>query len=238
MVSSWLCLCLYSEQDTACHRANSNQANQPGAPAHCLPQLTSCCLCLCRSVFTDRFVAAALQFLNKVDVLPPAELARALGILKAVLVGVTSVLGAAMLLLGIIFKKQQLAKKAAASPAGGQCRIQSAEAAPACALLCLHSSPAAANLATASHSVLKTVARVLHPATCVPELQFRVCRRLPWLQIGRMAARAMPPWGCQSPWRCYCGWWQLALWPYCAAPLPPQEHLLSVNWQLGRRSRE
>lgn len=136
--------------------ANSNQANQLGAPAHCLPQpTTSCCLCLCRSVFTDRFVAAALQFLNKVDVLPPADLSRALAILKAVLLGVTSVLGAAMLLLGIIFKKQQLAKKAATSPAGGQRRRQSAEAAPVCALLRLHSSPAATYLATASHSVQK-----------------------------------------------------------------------------------
>lgn len=69
------------------------------------------------SVFTDRFVAAALQFLNKADVLPPGDVAHALGILKAVLTGVTSVLGAFMLLLGITFKKQQLEKKAAASPA-------------------------------------------------------------------------------------------------------------------------
>jgi hypothetical protein len=182
-------------------------------------------------VYTDRFVTAALQFLNKADVLPPGDVAHALGILKAVLIGVTSVLGAFMLLLGIIFKKQQLAKKAAASPAGEQHTQNSL------LRLCqpvrsntLHSS---SQLGTCS-----VLAAATHVA-CAAELQVCVCRRLSLLmQIGRMAARVMPPWGCQPPWRCCCGWWQPALWVCCVPPLLPQGHLLLGNWQLGTRSRE
>jgi hypothetical protein len=69
-------------------------------------------------VFTERFVASALQLLERLDVLPPDELSHVLMILKAVLVGVTSFLGALMLLLGVVVKKQQLAKREAANRAG------------------------------------------------------------------------------------------------------------------------
>lgn len=50
--------------------------------------------------------------------IPPDELSHVLMILKAVLVGVTSFLGALMLLLGVVVKQQQLTKREAANRAG------------------------------------------------------------------------------------------------------------------------
>lgn len=73
----------------------------------------------CRAIYTERFLGAAQQLLAAVGVAPPAGLAHSLTIAKAVLVGVTSFLGAVMLVLGVMVKRQRLAKRAAPSRAGG-----------------------------------------------------------------------------------------------------------------------
>lgn len=69
-------------------------------------------------------MTSAVQLLDKLNVSPPGGLAKALMILKAVLVGVTSFLGAMLLLLAVVYKKQQLAKKAATSRAGENGQFQ------------------------------------------------------------------------------------------------------------------
>jgi hypothetical protein len=63
-------------------------------------------------------VSAALQLLAAVSVSPPEGLSNSLTIIKAVLLSVTSFLGAVLLLLGVVMKKQRLAKQAAPSRAG------------------------------------------------------------------------------------------------------------------------
>lgn len=76
-----------------------------------------------RAVYTERFVSGAQQLLAALKVTPPAGLSHSLTIVKAVLVGVTSFLGAVLLLLGVVMKKQRLAKRAAPSRAGASTTI-------------------------------------------------------------------------------------------------------------------
>jgi len=61
---------------------------------------------------------AVQQLLDKLQIATPGGLSKTMFILKAVLIGVTSFLGAVILLLGIAVKKQRRIKRTAASRAG------------------------------------------------------------------------------------------------------------------------
>jgi hypothetical protein len=71
-----------------------------------------------RVVYTDKFLGSTRALLGKVQVETPTGIAYALYVIKVVLIVVTSVLGALMLLLGVIVKRQGLIKKAASTRAG------------------------------------------------------------------------------------------------------------------------
>jgi hypothetical protein len=69
-------------------------------------------------VFTDKFLGSTRALLGKVQVAPPEGIAYALYIIKVVLIVVTSFLGALMLLLGVVVRRQGLIKKSASTRAG------------------------------------------------------------------------------------------------------------------------
>lgn len=116
---------------------NSKDQQLQGSPQSTPGQFTSCrrtcfrgtpwllvlgiavlvCAQVVWAVYTERFMEAVQQLLDKLQIATPGGLSKTMFILKAVLIGVTSFLGAVILLLGIAVKKQRRIKRTAASRA-------------------------------------------------------------------------------------------------------------------------